>query len=134
MEKAIRSHADHFQENHPEIVVQLDLMKDGKSLPEQSRLGLFRIYQQLLSNVIRHAGANRLIIRLHLDDECVTLEVEDNGCGFDVPRKWIDLVRNGHFGLVGASERAEALGGRLEIESQPGKGALVRAVIPRLKV
>ncbi len=79
----------------------------------------------------RHAQADQLTIRLNLDDQLITLEVEDNGHGFNKPHRWIDLARQGHLGLVSASERAEALGGKLEIKSDPGQGTLVRASVPR---
>jgi len=129
--KAIRSHAESFQADHPEIAVKLDLMSDRKTLSEHVRLALYRIYQQLTSNVNRHSQATHLIIRLILDDQHITLEVEDDGHGFNKPRSWIDLAREGHLGLVSASERAQALGGSLEIKSYPGKGTLVRAIVPR---
>ena len=58
------------------------------------------------------------------------LEIEDNGLGFEPPKRWIDLVREGHLGLAGSAERAEAVGGRLEVESQPGKGTRLRVIAP----
>lgn len=130
LEKAIRSHAEHFQESHPELTVQLDLMRDGQLLSEQTRLALYRNYQQLVSNVVRHAEATQLMIRLKVDDQYVTLDVEDNGCGFHLPDRWIELARSGHLGLVGASERAEALGGHIEVKSKPGGGTLIRTIVP----
>lgn len=130
LEKAIRSHAEHFGESYPEIKFELKLESDGQRLPENIRLGLFRIYQQSVNNVIRHAQATRLIVRLWLDEHSVSLDVEDNGRGFELPRRWIDMARKGHLGLVGASERAEAMGGCLEIKSTPGKGTTIKAVIP----
>ncbi len=131
LEKAIRSHAEHFHEIHPEIEIILDLESDQKLLSERIRLTLFRIYQQILSNVVRHAQASRLEIRLRLTKDEVILEGKDNGCGFELPNRLIELARQGHFGIVGSFERAEALGGRLEIESAPSKGATIRAIIPR---
>jgi signal transduction histidine kinase len=67
---------------------------------------------------------------LKLSEDQVTLEVEDNGNGFVLPRRWIDLARKGHLGLVGATERAEALGGHLVINSAPGKGTDIQAIVP----
>jgi len=69
-------------------------------------------------------------VRFSLDHLQVILEVEDNGCGFTVPKRWIDLARQGHLGLVGASERAEAEGGKLSVTSEPGKGTRVQVTIP----
>lgn len=130
LEKAIRSHADRFQQEHPELQMRLKLMPDGQRLPEQERLGLFRIYQQSLVNVVRHAQANNVVINFYLDTEEVVLEIRDDGRGFIVPPRWIGFVREGHLGLAGAAERAGAMRGKLHVESQPGQGTLVRVVIP----
>ena len=94
-------------------------------------MALFRICQQALNNVQRHAQANQVTIRLKLDSEQVILEVEDNGCGFQMPQRRIELARQGHLGLVGAAERAEAIGGQLKIISSPQNGTLIQAIIPR---
>ncbi len=132
LEKAIRSHVEEFQKEHPELEVQLDLMADGQALPEPARLTLFRIYQQALNNVVRHAEASLVTIRLALDAQQVTLEIQDNGRGFRMPPRRIMLVRQGHLGLAGIAERAESIGSRLDIVSAPGEGTLVRIVGPRL--
>jgi signal transduction histidine kinase len=107
-------------------------MPDGQALPEQVRLALFRIYQQALNNVVRHAQASLVSIRFELDAQQTLLQIQDDGRGFEVPKRWIELVRRGHLGLVGIVERAEAIGGRLEVVSTPGEGSLVRVVVPRL--
>jgi len=130
LEKAIRSDATTFQENHPELMVRLDLVPDGKSLPEPSRIALFRIYRELLINVLRHAQADQVEVRFYLEAEQARLEVQDNGVGFELPDAWVELARRGNLGLVGAIERAEALGGKVTVDSRPGGGTLVRAVIP----
>jgi signal transduction histidine kinase len=131
LEKAIRSHADEFLKEFPGLKVHLDLMPDEKTLPERMRLALFRIYQVAVTNVVRHAQASRVSIRLHLDDETVLLEITDDGCGFVVPERWISFAREGHLGLVGATERAEAIGGQLIVESEPAKGTRMKVVVPR---
>jgi PAS domain S-box-containing protein len=130
LEKAIRSHAQQFQEEHPEIKVHLELMPDQQSLPERARLALFRIYQASLSNVLRHAEANQIVVRFTQDAEEVVLEVEDDGRGFRVPARWITLARQGHLGLVGALERAESIGGKFEVRSEPRKGTCVHVAVP----
>lgn len=130
LEAAIRSHANSFQEAHPALDICLDLMRDGQTLQEHVRLALFRIYQEALNNLDQHAQAQSVIIRFSVDAEQAILEVQDNGCGFNVPDRWFEMVRQGHLGLLGASERVEALDGHLEVVSAPGKGTLVRAVVP----
>lgn len=131
LEKAIRSHAERLQQPSAELSVILELEPDGQLLPERVRLALFRIYQVAITNVVRHSRAKQVIVRLSLDEERVVLEVEDDGQGFVVPERLIDLARDDHLGLVGAAERAEANGGELQVHSQPGSGTLVRAILPR---
>ncbi len=130
LEKTIRSHAETFSSEHPEIALELDLQPDAQELPESVRLALFRVYQQSLANIVRHAEASRVQVRFAFDVEGVSLEIQDDGRGFSVPERWVDLVRKGHFGLAGAAERAEAIDGRLEVESEPGGGARIRLVAP----
>jgi PAS domain S-box-containing protein len=132
LEKAIRSHVEEFQKAHPELDIQLDLTADGQALPEPARLALFRIFQQALNNAVRHAEASLVAIRLGLDSQQVTLEIQDNGHGFRMPPRRITLVRQGHLGLAGIAERAESIGGRLDIVTAPGEVTLVRVVVPRL--
>ena len=131
LEKAIRSHAETLQQAHPDLKVLLDLDTDGQALPEAMRMALFRIYQTAIINVIRHARATQAEVHFSVDPGHVRLEIQDNGCGFQVPDRWIELARQGHMGLVGAAERAEAAGGKLQVESQPGKGSLIRVIVPR---
>jgi signal transduction histidine kinase len=131
LEKAIRSHAEEYLKEFPTIQLELDLMPDEKLLPERVRLALFRIYQVALTNIVRHAQASQVTIRLHLDSETILLEIVDNGCGFIVPERWISLAREGHLGLVGAAERAEAIGGHLIVDSKPGQGTRMKVLVPR---
>lgn len=131
LEKAIRSHAEAFQSRHPGLDIILDLSSDGHRLPEQIRMALFRIYQEMLNNVARHSGAGEVKVHFSLDDEHAWLEIEDNGSGFQVPTSWVELARQGHLGLVGAQERAEAVGSTLQVTSVTGEGTTVRVVVPR---
>lgn len=130
LEKAIRSHIDIFRQRHPAITVDLNLMHDGTILEETARLALFRIYQELLNNIVKHASATHVMITLVVSDDEVVLDVEDDGVGFALPGNWLDLMRSGHLGLVGMRERVEAVGGRLSVLSAPGRGTSVQATIP----
>jgi signal transduction histidine kinase len=130
LEGAIREHIDKFKEEHPNLNVKLELAYDGQLLSEEVRISLFRIYQQAMGNIIRHAQANHIVVRFYYDHQKSSLEVEDDGVGFEVPPNLFRLARQDHLGIAGAAERAELLGGKLTIRSKPGKGTLVRAVIP----
>ena len=126
LEQAILSHLERFQELHPEITIHKELTQDGQQLNEHLRLSLFRIYQHAVSNVARHAQAKQLWVRMKLDSDQVTLEIQDDGIGFVLPSRWVELARKGHLGLVGTRERANAIGGKMTIISNPGKGLLMR--------
>lgn len=131
LEKAIRSHADALMQVYPDLRIELNLEEDGQTLPESVRLALFRIYQTAITNVIRHAQATHAEVRLVLNDNETRLEIHDNGRGFKVPDRWIGMARGGHLGLVGATERAEAVGGKLKVESRPGHGTHITVIVPR---
>jgi len=131
LENTIRSYTEDFLEKHPEMRVSLSLAQDHQLLPEEMRLALFRIFQQAMMNVIRHSEATEVHVRFAFDVEYVYLEISDNGKGFEVPSNWIKLVREGHYGLAGAAERASSLGGSFEVESIPGNTTTVKVSIPR---
>jgi signal transduction histidine kinase len=130
LEVALRSHAAHFQATHPDLAVSLDLATNALDLPERVRLTLFRIYQQALNNVVQHAQARAVLVRLAADPDQIVLTIEDDGCGFAVPASWLEFARQGHIGLLGAAERAAAIGGTLEVVSAVGEGTSVRVVAP----
>lgn len=99
----------------------------GSSPPLSVRLSvaLFRIAQEAINNVKKHAGATRLNIQLILMPEYVRLIVEDNGKGFDTT-----CASVGRYGLVGIQERAKLLGGKADIASVPGSGTIIEVSIP----
>ncbi|OGO70262.1 MAG: hypothetical protein A2Z49_09060 [Chloroflexi bacterium RBG_19FT_COMBO_56_12] len=99
-------------------------------LPPSVATTLFRISQEAMNNIVRHAQASTATIVLQLNSQQVQLRVEDNGCGFDQERVSQDAVHANQLGLVGVRERAQLLGGKVTIESVPGKGSHLLAVIP----
>jgi PAS domain S-box-containing protein len=131
LEKAIRSHAKQVMGKYAGIQIDLDLMPDRDLLNERVRLALFRIYQHMLTNALRHSEADLIKIHFYYDENEVHLDLQDNGIGFSLPKRWLQVVRSGHYGLVGSMERAESIGGHLDIETAPGKGTIVRVVVPR---
>jgi PAS domain S-box-containing protein len=130
LENAIRSYVDDFVEKHPNLEISLSLAQDRQLLPEEIRLALFRIFQQALMNVVRHSDATKVRVRFAFDAEEVRLEISDNGKGFAVPQNWMEFVRSGHYGLAGASERVDSLGGIFVVESNPGNTTTVLVAIP----
>jgi signal transduction histidine kinase len=131
LEVAIRDHVEKFCDMNSTIQVNVELMPDKQVLSDSLRLSLFRIYQQAIENVARHAEATEVHVRFSWDEKMIILEVEDNGKGFDVPKQWEDLALQDHFGLLGMAQRVESIGGKLEIRSAAGNGALIRTLVPR---
>lgn len=110
------------------IAVTLDLAA-AERLGEADRTIAFRTLQEAVANVVRHSGAGRVDIRARIEADAVVLEVRDDGRGFDADRPGAG-IRAGHLGIPGSRERAALVGGRVEVESAPGRGALVRLVLP----
>jgi signal transduction histidine kinase len=88
--------------------------------------GLYRIAQEVLNNILKHAQARRVTVHLGRDQQKVILEISDDGLGFD-PTTNRD---KGGLGLAGMEERVALLGGQLIINSQPGRGTRVRVKVP----
>lgn len=99
---------------------------EALELSEPYATAMFRIVQESLANVAKHAGASEVAVRIEKSRGAVTLAVRDNGCGFSpaTPRKPQSL------GLLGLRERAHLLKGKIVIESAPGQGTCIRVSIP----
>ncbi len=93
----------------------------GERLPAAVETALYRVVQEAMTNVARHAAAHRVDILVEHRGERVLVMIEDDGAGFDPSR----VQRADHFGLLGMQERAEALGGTLTLESSPGAGTTI---------
>ncbi|MCP3977881.1 MAG: hypothetical protein GY716_00930 [bacterium] len=90
----------------------------------------FRVVQEALTNVVRHAGARNVEIGVDCGDERVRLSIRDDGAGFDLDQALEAAVRGRHLGLLGMRERVEALGGVLVVDSAPGRGTAITAELP----
>lgn len=121
--------ADDLQHRH-DIVATAQVRGQHRRLDPTVELVLFRIAQEALRNIERHAAATRVSLNLDLGGETVTLEVHDDGRGFDVPEDVRVLAREGRLGVLGMHERAELVGGALEVESRSGHGTTLSAVVP----
>lgn len=104
-----------------------------RRLPSEIETALYRIAQEALTNVAKHAQATQADIRLCFDKEKVTLDVSDDGIGMDVETAGRAAARGKGWGLAGICERVELVGGRLDLRSTPGAGTdlSVRVSIPR---
>ncbi len=105
------------------IEVDVDVSDTTTVLPEEVEQHLLRIAQEAVTNVVKHAGASRIAIKLHIEARKLFLLIKDNGRGFE-PRD-VFATSGGHFGILGMRERAERLGGDLRVASHPGEGTEV---------
>jgi len=100
-----------------------------KRLPPETELAIYRIAQEGISNIIRHANARNALLKLDFSSSNTTLTISDDGSGFNAPESPAEFVPGGHFGLLGMHERAELIGARMEIQSSPGEGAQLTITI-----
>jgi signal transduction histidine kinase len=101
---------------------------DGRSetrLEPEVATAVYRLVQEALTNVVKHADADRVIVEIVEQGTKLSVTVHDDGSGFDPKQR-----KNGGFGLIGMNERVELVGGRLDIDSRPGGGTTVRAWLP----
>jgi signal transduction histidine kinase len=90
---------------------------------------LYRVAQEALTNVRKHAGASSVRVALSSDSCSVRLGIEDDGVGFE-PKPSSDLIKDGQFGLVGMRERVERAGGALNVRRAPGGGTVIEVLLP----
>ena len=111
-----------------DVAAEVDLDQVEELLDEDAKLAVYRIVQEALSNVVRHASARKVQVRLYGDGDAVVAEVVDDGEGFvmEEPVERFD----GGLGLLGMKERAAVADGELQIDSAPGEGTRVRVRIP----
>jgi signal transduction histidine kinase len=106
------------------IAIELEVGLDER-VSADIETAVYRLVQEALTNVIKHAGATRVSVVVGRRDMSLTVLVEDDGAGFEP-----DAVRGDGFGIVAMRERLALLGGRLDLESRPGSGTTLRAAIP----
>jgi signal transduction histidine kinase len=108
------------------LQVQFESLVPASRLSPDVETSLYRIVQEALNNVIRHAKATRVDVLLEHREGRLSLMVEDDGIGFD----WPAASNNGRLGLFGMRERVDMLGGRLIIVSVRGQGTVVKVEVP----
>jgi PAS domain S-box-containing protein len=130
LDKAIYSYISKIQEAHPHLAIEAKLCDDGKVLSDRVRVAIYRVVQNALNNIVRHSQAKNVQITYELNRQKAYLQVQDDGCGFETPTRWVELARSGHFGLVGMIERVHAVGGKMEVNSTPGVGTTIQVEVP----
>jgi len=104
--------------------LKVEFHKSGaeKRLAAEIELALYRMVQEALNNILRHAQATQASIKVEFNAQAINIKIQDNGVGFEVPKSPAEFVPNGHFGLVGLYERAQLIGAQLDIQSTPRNG------------
>ncbi|RME96078.1 MAG: sensor histidine kinase [Verrucomicrobia bacterium] len=113
-------------ERRSNLAVKLELPGKMPAVHEATATAVFRVFQEILTNVARHAQASGVSVRLAADGTGVALEVRDDGVGFREDR----LQENEALGLLGMRERMALVGGRVVVQSAPGEGTTVRVWAP----
>jgi signal transduction histidine kinase len=108
------------------IRVQLDVCGPEQRLSEDCEFALYRVTQESLANVVKHAHATDATVTVRADAATVQVCIQDNGRGFVVPAR-LEEMAGDHLGLIGMRERLLDLGGTVQVTSQPGQGTLVCA-------
>ena len=90
---------------------------------------MYRIVQEALTNMIKHAQATQAVVHLVRHPDALVCSIADNGCGFDARARSAHTHNQG-LGLIGMRERAASLGGTLSIDSSPGRGTTLKVVVP----
>jgi PAS domain S-box-containing protein len=125
---ALGWHAEEFSRRTGIGIEFEDLAREkNRQLRREAGVALFRISQEALNNVAKHANASRVTIRLEVVNDEMVLTVHDDGTGFDVAEA---RARSSRYGMTTMKERVLAAGGELEVDSTPGKGTTLRARIP----
>ncbi|MBN2115344.1 MAG: sensor histidine kinase [Anaerolineales bacterium] len=126
---ALRWYAGRVQE-HSTINVRVDIVGEERPLDEAMKIAIFRIIQESLNNIIKHAHATHANIHLRFEQKNVRISVRDNGTGFDLERIRQQRASRPSLGLAGMQERAALLNGTVSVQSRPGYGTEVEALIP----
>jgi signal transduction histidine kinase len=113
-----------------EIGLYIDTDLADTRLPDHIEIAIYRIAQECLQNVVKHAAATNASLTFSVGDDTARLEIVDNGIGFDTFENPLGGDEMGGYGLLSMAERAEIVGGRLNIRSRPGSGTAVTATIP----
>ncbi len=98
--------------------------------PKDKEINFYRIVQECVNNIIKHSGATEAFVNIKCAGKTLELEISDDGKGFSLTHP---ESKTGGFGLIGITERAELLGGRVEINSAPGQGTVIKIRLVNLK-
>ena len=115
---------------HYTVTHSFEVEKLDRLFPSDAQIIIYRIFQECLTNISKHAGASEVSIAISEENGHITIVLEDNGSGFDLVQVSARRVEGRGMGLAALDERTPMLGGSLEIRTQPGQGTRIMCVIP----
>ena len=121
---ALQALADDWNERHGEIFCHFECNDDLRDLGEDININLYRIIQESLTNVIKHAYADEVFVKIRREPEQLLVSISDDGVGIELP------LRQRGLGLMGMQERVEALSGEFELNSEINQGVKINIMIP----
>lgn len=126
---ALHSHLKNFMEQTG-IRVSFTAFAAVEEISSDQRTALYRVAQEALTNIARHAGADKAAVTIHLQEGVVCMDIQDNGHGFALDSLKLTTGRK-RLGLLGMRERVEMVGGTLEIETAPGRSTTLHIRVPQ---
>jgi signal transduction histidine kinase len=131
LSETLRDLINTCQTQHSHLAIDLDLSGELNKLGENININVFRIVQESINNVIKHAEAKRITVKLHADAQgALALTIQDDGKGMEIAH----VDQTNHFGLLGMRERVQALHGQFNIVSslqKKARGTTISIVIPK---
>jgi PAS domain S-box-containing protein len=129
--QALQEQLEEIRKKYPELDLTADMDEAINDLSDPLSLAVYRICQESLHNILHHSHATEVVIHLSQIKDQIVLVVQDNGIGFSVPNDFTKLTADKHYGLAGMRERAEAMGGSLEVYSKPSEGTEIKVCFPK---
>jgi len=132
LEEAVEWLAEQFHIQHG-LKVEVKRDQAPKPLTEGARVLLFRLVRELLTNVVKHARANKVMLSFARQNDLLFIQLQDDGIGFDTAQTASPAAIASGFGLFSVRERLSHLGGHMEVNSNPDRGTRVSIIVPLMK-
>jgi signal transduction histidine kinase len=113
-----------------DIKLRVEVSGEERGVPSQVEIALFRVVQEAITNIVKHAEAQNVVLSLEFKDSAISIEVEDDGKGFDAEAVSLEADKARGLGLLGMRERITLLGGKFHIESEPDSGTRLAIEVP----
>ena len=130
---AISSFIRQFRKVYQDVNFESEFEIDEKDIPEKLKIIIYRIVQEGLTNAAKHSQATQVELLITNKENCIELDISDNGKGFDIDTTRLNASENNNMGLMGMVERVILAGGEIDIITKPGDGTKIQVLFPFLK-